>query len=336
MPSSTCPEKLRRGKRFLSSRTRPSSWGRTTPPTRWPVLVRASCSREMAATRSSSAVRNMCSDEQATCCQRVFSTPSTRRTSARPRSTTSRLCRICRNHGRLAESSHGRPLRIGSLSVSTRGLLERWAARAVASCPLACPGLVSALPPPTRRPTHPLRNLPTHAQDPLSREFIPSLTAKEESLLEEARKREDASFIQVMDKEGLRKMEAEASQQTKLAADFAQLESWARHGKYREIEDAMNQPDWSLPIDFQDEIGNTLLHVCAQNGNKRIAKLCLRRGASIATQNLNGQTVLHYCFSYGFSELGEYFITKGADDSVRNADGLTCYEGLDMDDVNNI
>ena len=139
-----------------------------------------------------------------------------------------------------------------------------------------------------------------------------------------------------MDKEGLRKMEAEASQQAKLAADFAQLESWARHGKYREIEDAMNQPDWSLPIDFQDEIGNTLLHVCAQNGNKRIAKLCLRRGASIAMQNLNGQTVLHYCYSYGFTELGEYFITKGADDSVRNADGLTCYEGLDIDDVNNI
>ena len=43
-----------------------------------------------------------------------------------------------------------------------------------------------------------------------------------------------------------------------------------------------------------------------------------------------------YCYSYGFTELGEYFISKGADDSVRNADGLTCYEGLDMDDVNNI
>ena len=130
--------------------------------------------------------------------------------------------------------------------------------------------------------------------------------------------------------------QAETSQQAKLAADFAQMESWARHGKYREIEDAMNQPDWSLPIDFQDEIGNTLLHLAAQNGNKRIAKLCLRRGASIGIQNLNGQTVLHYCFSYGFTELGEYFISKGADDSVRNADGLTCYEGLDIDDVNNI
>ena len=87
---------------------------------------------------------------------------------------------------------------------------------------------------------------------------------------------------------------------------------------------------------FRLYFAHSLLHVCAQNGNKRIAKLCLRRGASIATQNLNGQTVLHYCFSYGFSELGEYFITKGADDSVRNADGLTCYEGLEMDDVNNI
>ena len=55
---------------------------------------------------------------------------------------------------------------------------------------------------------------------------------------------------------------------------------------------------------------------------------------TFASQTL--QTVLHYCYSYGFTELGEYFISKGADDSVRNADGLTCYEGLDIEDVNAI
>ena len=62
----------------------------------------------------------------------------------------------------------------------------------------------------------------------------------------------------------------------------------ARHGKYREIEDAMNQPDWTLPIDYQDELGNTLLQIAVQNGNKRITKLCLRRGAEINKQNLGG------------------------------------------------
>lgn len=44
-----------------------------------------------------------------------------------------------------------------------------------------------------------------------------------------------------------------------------------------------------MPIDYQDEMGLTLLHVAAQNGNKRVAKLCLRRGADINKRNNNGQ-----------------------------------------------
>lgn len=173
-------------------------------------------------------------------------------------------------------------------------------------------------------------------KDPLSREFIPTLMTKEESLLEQQRKRADDAFIEVMDQEGMQKDTAEASAQAKLLGVFNELASHARHGKYREIEDTMNQPDYNLPIDFQDDGGNTLLQIAAQNGNKRIAKLCLRRGATINKQNLAGQTVLHYAYGYGFQELFEYFISKGADDSLKNSDGLTCYEGLDMKDVSAI
>lgn len=173
-------------------------------------------------------------------------------------------------------------------------------------------------------------------KDPLSREFVPSLTTKEEGLLEQSRKQADEAFIEVLDKEGLKHMENEASQAQKLAENFAELASWTRHGKYREIEDAMNQPDYNLPVDYQDDLGNSLLHIAVQNGNKRIAKLMLRRGAAINKQNLTGQTVLHYSHSYGFMELFQYLMSKGADDSLRNADGLTCYEGLDMNDVQQI
>jgi hypothetical protein len=173
-------------------------------------------------------------------------------------------------------------------------------------------------------------------KDPLSREFIPTLMTKEESLLEQQRKRADDAFIEVMDQEGMQKDANEASAAQKLLVVFNELASHARHGKYREIEDAMNQPDYNLPIDFMDDGGNTLLMIAAQNGNKRISKLCLRRGATINKQNLAGQTVLHYAYGYGFQELFEYFISKGADDSMKNADGLTCYEGLDMKDVSAI
>lgn len=174
-------------------------------------------------------------------------------------------------------------------------------------------------------------------KDPLQREFVSSLTTKEEGLLEQSRRQAQEAFIDVeSDKQGIAQMEAEATQAQKLAEEFAELASWARHGKYREIEDAMNQPDFNIPIDYQDDLGNTLLHIAAQNGNKRIAKLCLRRGASINKQNLSGHSVLHYTHSYGFMDLFQYLMSKGADDSLRNADGLTCYEGLDINDVQNI
>ena len=73
--------------------------------------------------------------------------------------------------------------------------------------------------------------------------------------------------------------------------------------------------------------------VAAQNGNKRISKLALRRGANINEVNLQGQTVLHYCFAYGFEDLATYFLSKGSDDSLMNVDGLTCYEGLNSDSM---
>ena len=113
-----------------------------------------------------------------------------------------------------------------------------------------------------------------------------------------------------------------------------------------------------MPVDTADEHGNTLLHLSVQQGNKRIAKFLMRRGAKInqqvhgkfeytnsslffvdsclCAQNLNGNTVLHYAFEYNFEELAEYLKEKGADDSLLNADGLTCYEGLSRKEVDNI
>uniref|UniRef100_A0A7S2KYF9 WW domain-containing protein n=1 Tax=Leptocylindrus danicus TaxID=163516 RepID=A0A7S2KYF9_9STRA len=118
-----------------------------------------------------------------------------------------------------------------------------------------------------------------------------------------------------------------------MAENFELVCSYVRHGKYKELENLINDDGWLLPIDYVDGAGNTLLMISCQNGNKRIAKLCLRRGGTINLQNMNGQTCLHYAFGYGFDDLGDYLISKGADDSIVNVDGLTCYEGLSLDDV---
>ncbi|KDO20670.1 hypothetical protein SPRG_13422 [Saprolegnia parasitica CBS 223.65] len=139
-----------------------------------------------------------------------------------------------------------------------------------------------------------------------------------------------AAFI---DKESHAAQQEFVSQAAKEAMELEHVMSLARHGKYAEVENLLNQPDWSLSIDMKDNAGNTLLSIACQNNNKRIAKLCLRKGADLNTQNLNGQSLLHYCHAYGFHDLMEYLMEKGARDDLVNKDGLTCYEGLDADTV---
>jgi ankyrin repeat protein len=107
---------------------------------------------------------------------------------------------------------------------------------------------------------------------------------------------------------------------------FVKIGSLIRHGKYTEVEELLIDPNWMVTIDYQDDAGNTLLHIASQNGNKRIVKLCLRHGASLDKQNSSGQTALHFAFGYNYTDLGEYIISKGANDTFRNNDGLTCYQ----------
>jgi hypothetical protein len=179
-------------------------------------------------------------------------------------------------------------------------------------------------------------------KNPLNTEFIAALSSKIEMMspsggslqaretetqLREAAKSKDA-FINLEDEEGATELQKLVTQGQMQEEEFKKVASMCRHAKFAEVEEMMSQPDWRLPLDYQDTFGNTLLHVVTQNGNKRLVKLCLRRAAPINAQNLQGQTPLHFAFGYGYTELGEYLIRKGADDSLRNNDGLTCYEGI--------
>jgi len=91
-----------------------------------------------------------------------------------------------------------------------------------------------------------------------------------------------------------------------------------------------------IDTNTKDENGNSLLHLCCQQGNKRMVKFMLRRGADIKTQNTAGNSVLHHCHLYSHFELAQYLLSKGADDSLVNADGCTCYEGLTQGAVGEI
>jgi hypothetical protein len=177
-------------------------------------------------------------------------------------------------------------------------------------------------------------------KNPLGTERVTSLMAKADKFLgggaqsieqlESLRQNTIAdAYVDVKDQEGLAQQKAEISKAQIMAQDFRKLCSLCRHSKFSEAEQLINQPDWAVPIDYQDDQGNALIHIAAQNGSKRLVKLCLRRGASLNLQNLNGQTALHFAFGYGYTEVGDYLVSKGADDSIRNKDSLTCYEGLE-------
>ena len=83
---------------------------------------------------------------------------------------------------------------------------------------------------------------------------------------------------------------------------FSRISRCIRHGNFAEMDSLLNDSDWKVPIDYTDDVGNTLLMLCCQNGNKRMVKLCLRKGSDINKQNCNGHTCLHYAFGYGFGK----------------------------------
>jgi hypothetical protein len=174
---------------------------------------------------------------------------------------------------------------------------------------------------------------------PLSTEFISTLAGKDglfDVQKANLKKAIGDGVIEVKDTEGLNAQNIEMSRAAKLADDFKKVCSLCRHSKFSDVEDLMNHPDWSLSMDYQDNAGNTLLHVAAQNGNKRMIKLCIRRGADLNIQNLNGQTALHFAYAYGYADVGQYLIDKGANDSIVNKDGLTCFEGLSAQEITNM
>ena len=108
----------------------------------------------------------------------------------------------------------------------------------------------------------------------------------------------------------------------------------SRTGNIQELEFILELN--KIEIDSKDNFGNSLLHLACQQGNKRMVKFLLRRGADIKTQNAAGNSVLHHCHAYSHQELAEYLLSKGADDSLVNVEGCTCYEGLKKDEVNDI
>jgi len=77
-----------------------------------------------------------------------------------------------------------------------------------------------------------------------------------------------------------------------------------------------------------DEYGNTMLGLACQNGNMKLCKFLLSKGANPNHQNKNGQTPAHFAIAYKFFDLSTYIFENGGDDTLENRYGLSPYDGL--------
>ena len=113
--------------------------------------------------------------------------------------------------------------------------------------------------------------------------------------------------------------------------DLDTVFSLARNGHRRKVEDVL---DKGFGVNTEDEFGNTLLVVAAQQVNLPLCEMLLKRQAHINRQNHQGNTPLHYAMAYDPSgDLGEYLIAQGADDTLENKWGLSPYDGISAEDA---
>lgn len=71
-------------------------------------------------------------------------------------------------------------------------------------------------------------------------------------------------------------------------------------------------------MDKEDEKGNTLLIVAAQNCNQKMCEMLLRRKADINHQNINGNTALHFAMAYD-QKVRRHVATLAGDDTAAEA-----------------
>jgi ankyrin repeat protein len=68
--------------------------------------------------------------------------------------------------------------------------------------------------------------------------------------------------------------------------------------------------------------GRTPLHICAETGNRRIAKLLLAHGAKTKSWDKEGNSPLHLAVKYGKRGMVKVLVKSGAKITARNTDGL--------------
>jgi hypothetical protein len=103
----------------------------------------------------------------------------------------------------------------------------------------------------------------------------------------------------------------ERAQMEALEPDVRAIINKARLGRSKDFRELISR-DSSLLSRAMDSSGNTLFHIAAANGKKKIVKELLRQGdkIDIYARNNKGQNALDCALQFSFHELAEYLKTK--------------------------
>lgn len=106
---------------------------------------------------------------------------------------------------------------------------------------------------------------------------------------------------------------------------------YARTGRVKLVEEAIKS---GFDVDFEDDLGNTILIVGGIFGQKRIVDLALARGGNINHQNVDGNTVLHYVMDRKYrmradpdGSFSAYLMAHGSHDGIKNRFGMEPKDG---------
>ncbi|RHY33782.1 hypothetical protein DYB32_001411 [Aphanomyces invadans] len=105
--------------------------------------------------------------------------------------------------------------------------------------------------------------------------------------------------------------------------------SQARNGRLKRLIESVEA---GFDVHTEDDKGNTLLLIAAQNVNHKMVEFLIVKGSNVNHKNAQGNTALHFAMAYDKEGvLGEYLIGHGADDTIENMFGLSPYDGISAD-----
>ena len=110
---------------------------------------------------------------------------------------------------------------------------------------------------------------------------------------------------------------------------YVELIKFAIEGKNKNFEKYFENNRKSININQELIEGNTLLILCAREGNYHITKFLCEEKAEVNLQNNNGNTALHYAIGKHFYAIADILTRYGAREDIKNDKGLTPWDCME-------